>query len=245
MRSSSVRRFLVCGRLDGREEVLERLVVAAHARRPDLLLFCGGVLDPAARSLDRSPGTERLRRDRVLLERFFHTLGQLKTRAAVIPGAADAPLREFLRVGMNAEVEFPGAHVVHDVLLEEGDVAVAGVGGDLTAAEDSLEAAVRHSRVLADYFLRELRDARQSLKVLLLAVPPTGRLGGAAGSAIATELIDSHHPFLCVVGGPEATRGWERAARTLIVNPGELSAGSAAWVDLTRGTEEQVELIRI
>jgi hypothetical protein len=36
----------------------------------------------------------------MLLERFFHTLGLIKTRSAVIPGEADAPLREFLRVGL-------------------------------------------------------------------------------------------------------------------------------------------------
>ena len=60
----------------------------------------------------------------------------------------EAPLREFLRLAKDAEIEHPNLHVAHATLWEEGDVAVCGLGGELTEAEDRCE--VRECRLPSD-----------------------------------------------------------------------------------------------
>ncbi len=241
-----MRTFLVCGRLHGNAKALEGLAQLAQERRPDAILFVGGIVDPAARAeaaRDPQAAEERLKEDLIFMERFFQALGKTGAFAAVIPGPADAPLREFLRVGMNAEVEHPGVHVVHASLVTDKDLAVSGIGGEITLADESGEPAVRVARATAEYFLRGLWRAEQPRKVLLLAQPPTGRLGGDEGNPIVTELIDSYHPFLCAVGGETEHRGAERVAHTLVVNPGRLVSGSVAWVDVGKEPDEQVEFL--
>ena len=68
-------------------------------------------------------------------------------------------------------------------------------------------------------------------------------MGGSAGNPVAGDLIDSFHPKLCVVAGPTEDRGVEQVAHTTIVQPGSLRSGSAAWIDWSRGIDEQVEMI--
>ena len=58
---------------------------------------------------------------------------------------------------------------------------------------------------------------------------------------IVGDLIDWLRPSLCVVAGPTERRGLQRIASTLIVNPGRLADGSAAWLDWDRSGDDQVE----
>src|SRR4051794_34470789 len=94
-RRCDVRRFLIAGRVDGRHESLAKLRTLVRERRPDGVLFAGGVLgdDPASHT-DRLKGWEE----------FFGGLGRLSAFTAVVPGAAEVPLRAFLRVAKDAEV---------------------------------------------------------------------------------------------------------------------------------------------
>jgi hypothetical protein len=164
--------------------------------------------------------------------------------AAVIPGEHDVPLREFLRLGIGAEVQNPKIHLVHATPTTGSDWAICGIGGHLTEWVDTGEHRVRVSRSTAEYFLRSLWQVEQSRKILLLAAPPSGPLGGSGEQGeLAAELIDSYHPHLCAVGGQTEHRGVQRIAHTTIVNPGRLADGSAAWFDWTRPRNEQVEML--
>lgn len=71
----------------------------------------------------------------------------------------------------------------------------------------------------------------QPIKVLLVSEPPPGRLAGADGNSLIRELINSYHPAICVVAGPTLHRGLQREPHGLIINPGLLVDGSAAWID--------------
>ena len=77
----------------------------------------------------------------------------------------------------------------------------------------------------------------------MLAEPPTGSLGGEQGCKVAADLIDSIHPSLCVVAGPDERRGTQRIANTLVINPGHLANGWAAWLDRSRPADQQVEFL--
>jgi Icc-related predicted phosphoesterase len=215
---------------------------AARLRQPEAILFAGGILGGVREYAARGATPWGLtHEDALFVERFFETLGELGSFAAVIPGPADTPLEEFLRIGMHAEVDFPGVHLVHATLVQKGDVAVCGVGGRIGTG--GAADADTPSRTLTEYYLRSLRAARQPHRILLLAAPPTGALGGTDGSSLMGELIDSHHPTLCVVGGQDERRGSQRVASTLVINPGHLAEGSAAWLDLGRPAQEAVEFL--
>jgi Icc-related predicted phosphoesterase len=231
-----MRRFVSISHLDGDLQALPKLHSLVQERRPDGVLFSGGILGNTALTHADKLHT---------WEKFFDGMGKLGIFTALIPGVTDAPLREFLRLAKEAEVEYPNLRVAHAWLFEEGDVALCGLGGELTEAEEQTEEKLSYARTSAEYFLRALWQAEQPQKVLLLSVPPPGQLGGEAGNRICGDYIDSYHPSLCVVSGPTERRGFQRIARTLVVNPGRLADGSAAWIDWNRDRNEQVEMLRL
>jgi hypothetical protein len=233
-RCTMMRRFLIAGQLDGRPEALATLRALVQERTPDGILLAGNFLGQGSLS-----HAERLK----TWEACFDGLGELGVFTALVPGAQDVPLREFLRLAKDAEVEYPTLHIAHATLWDEGDVAICGLGGDLTEDQDRVEGQLCYSRPLAEYFLRKLWLAEEPHKVLLLSVPPPGQLGGAAGNPVCGDFIDSYHPSLCVVAGPTDRRGVQRIAHTFVVNPGRLADGSAAWLDWRRPKEEQVEIL--
>jgi Icc-related predicted phosphoesterase len=232
----TMRRFLICANLECRPKSLEWLRRLVELRRPDAILFAGGVLD-VIRAHMPLPQKQRLTHDEgAFVEAFFQTLAETRAYSAVIPGPGDFPIEEFLRLGMNAEVEYPNVHLVHMTLVEESDAALCGLGGRIGHG-DGL------SRTLAEYHLRRIATADQPQRILLLSSPPPGVLGGSESNTVVGELIDSLHPTLCAVGGPSEQRGSRRIGHTLIINPGFLAEGFAAWVDLGKHGDEQVELL--
>jgi len=227
-----LRRILMTANLDGRLQALETLQRMVRDRRPDGVLFAGGILGNDALS-----HAERLKK----WQECFDGLGKLGVFTAVIPGSGDVPLREFLRLAKDAELEYPTVHVVHATLFTHGDIAVCGLGGQLTEGEDRTDDRLCYSRATAEYLLRTLWQVEQPHKVLLLSAAPPGPLGGEDGNRICGDFIDSYHPNLCVVAGSTRNRGTQRIAHTLVVNPGGLADGSIACLDRGRGGEDSVE----
>jgi Icc-related predicted phosphoesterase len=237
-----MRQLLLCGGMDSNPHALKWLRAIVTRRHPDAILFVGDILDRLGQHTPSDEPRHLVRDDALLVGQFFRTVGELGVFSAIIPGLSDGPVEEFLRLGMNAEVEFPRLHLAHATLIEEADAAVCGIGGQITEGTAGPD---RCSRTLAEYHLRSLWASRQPRKVLLLAAPPTGALGGPDGSVVVGELIDSFHPSLCVVNGPGERRGVATVAHTLIVNPGRLAEGCAAWVDWNARPDHQVELLNI
>jgi hypothetical protein len=153
----------------------------------------------------------------------------------VIPEPNFVPEDQFCRLAMAVELEFPNVHLAHATVVDTHDLAVCGLG--MAIAEQALMRDDSYSRVKAQYFLRALRSSDKPRKVLLLPEPPPGPLGGPEGNVVVGDLIDWLRPSLCVVAGPTERRGLQRIASTLIVNPGHLADGSAAWLDWSRGEE--------
>jgi hypothetical protein len=237
-----MQRFLVCSGVHGQIESLGWLKRAVTQRRPDGILFAGGVLDRSRRYAPTST-TEfgHTKEDVCFLKSFFSALGQLGVFSAVIPGVYDAPLELFLRIGMNAELEYPSLHLVHATLIEEKDVAVVGLGACITDYT-SMDIGY-YSRSLADYYFRSLWTTPKPRKVLLLPEFPQSWLGNTENRRIADGLMTTFHPTLCVLGSPEHRPGVERIADTLVINPGHLREGCAGWLDWSLPTGEQVEFL--
>ncbi len=236
-----MRRYLAFCGLDGDLESLRALEGLIAERKPDLLLFAGGVSCSKCVSSERRPDLTPKQADSY--QQWFEWLGKSELPVAVIPGKFDVPLEDFLKSGMAAEVEYGNVHIVEGSLWEDQDIAVCGAGGELTERETAVYPAVKLSRVMAEYALRGLERSDRSVKIMLLSSPPNGKLGGDAGCVVAGELIDSLHPHIAVVAGPSQSRGIERVAHTWIVNPGRLRDGFAAWIDWKQPGDQRVELI--
>jgi hypothetical protein len=237
-----MRRFLVCSGVHGRIESLKWLRKAVRLHRPDGVLFAGGVLD---RKRTYAPTSTtcwgHTRSDTFFLKGFFDSLGGLGVFTAIIPGVLDAPLDLFLSLGVRAEIEYPQLHVVHATPIERGDVAVVGLGAcitDYTATDIGY-----YSRSLAEYYLRLLWTTSKPRTVLLLPEPPQSWRGEVEDRRLANTLMATYHPGVCVLGRSSEKRGVERIADTLVINPGYLSEGSAAWLDWDRPACEQVEFL--
>ncbi len=234
-----VKRLLLCSGVHGKTESLERLCQWARQRKPEAILFAGGVLSPQREMATRTTPWGITREDALFVMEFFKALGGLGVFSAVIPEPSFEPLDEFRRLAMAGEEDFPNVHVVHATLVEERDLAVSGLG--VAIAEEALMREDSYSRTRALYFLRALRRSNKPRRVLLLPEPPPGVLGGPEGNALIGDLIDSLRPSLCVVAGPTERRGVQRIASTLVVNPGRLIDGSAAWLDWSQ--HEPVEFL--
>jgi len=205
------------------------------------LVYVGNILDPGdAHGVGRPSHPDDLK----LWEKFFNTLGSLQLFSVVVPGYADVPLREFLRLGKDAEVEFEHVHIAHATPIEMGDAVFCGVGGDLTENEDRMDGRLAFSRACAEFYLRNLWLADPPHKVLMLAVAPPGMLGGRGGNRIAGDFVDTYHPSVALVAGPTEFRGTQRIAHTLVINPGRLADGCAALLDWNQPVASQVELLR-
>jgi hypothetical protein len=236
-----MRSFWLCAGANGKKDSLDWLRQAVQARQPDGVLFAGGIANPCGRPGYRESMWSLAREDVLFVEEFFESLGRLGVFSALIHSSAGGPLGEFLQLAMHAELEFPNVHVVHVTPVEAGDLMVIGIGGAL--ADHHLLGGDSYSRPEAEYFLRPLWSSDKPRKVLLLPEPPPGPLSKKEANPLVADLIDSLHPNLCLVNGSSERRGTQQIGNTLVVNPGRLADGFAAWLNWTHAP--QVEMVNL
>ncbi len=236
-------RFWLCCGVHGSRDSWRWLQQAVARQRPDGILFAGGILDSQREFGSRTSPWSLTLADARFIKEFLALVGGLRVFSAVIPGLPGEPLEEFIQLGMQAELTFPTVHVAHATLIEGPGLAICGIGGPL--AEKELLGIDSTSRTMAEYALRPLWTAKQPRKVLLLASPPPGPLGGPEAVPLVGELIDSYHPDLCVVRGSSQWRGSQRIGHTLVVNPGCLADGWAVWLDWSRPASDQVQFVNL
>jgi hypothetical protein len=158
---------------------------------------------------------------------------------SAIPGPNDAPLNTFLRVALNVENIFSHILIAHAHPVLDGEIAINGIGGYITEDEDTSQPVIKYAHASAEYFLRNLWRVDKPIKILMLSEPPTGILGGDKGNPIVNEFLKSYHPTVCVVMGQTKHRGSAgEYPHSLVINPGMISEGSAAYLDtVTREVE--------
>jgi hypothetical protein len=121
-----VRRWLICAGTDGSDKALRLLEQAVETRRPDGVLFLGGILCPTEEQQAKALGKKDLTSEEArLYGGFFETLDKIDVFTALIPGDYDAPLREFLRLEMGAEIQNPKIHLVHATLATGSDFVIS------------------------------------------------------------------------------------------------------------------------
>jgi Icc-related predicted phosphoesterase len=227
-----MRKILACSGVNGDRTSLAKLVAISAERKPDAIMFAGGITNPDAAAPDRAK----------FMGEFFETMGNSGQLIVLIPGPQDVPLSEFFRLALNAEVSTPNVFVAHGSVYSKGEVAASGIGGKITASDDAANPEVRYSHTTAEYFLKDLRSSDKPIKILMLSEPPPGKLAGSEGNALVSEFIKSYHPALCIVAGKKADRGFLKESHGFVVNPGMLSESSAAWVDRPTRRVDMIDL---
>ncbi|NBO91807.1 MAG: hypothetical protein EBV06_05780 [Planctomycetia bacterium] len=238
-----MRTMLVCSGVNGEFPALDRLLAAASSRRPDAVLFAGGVLSPR-RSYAATATTAfgYTPRDARFIEHFLTALGTLESFTAVIPGLYDAPLDQFLQVGMAAETSHGNLRLVHGTPAIGPDVAVFGIGGRIAEYTDTDIG--YFSWPMARYWMRPMSGVKSVPKVLMLAGPPL--IGECIQDGrTADPFIQTYRPRLCVLPCHESKSGTQSLAGTLVINPGSVADGSAAWVEWGKDGPQEIEILQL
>ncbi|QDV85150.1 hypothetical protein [Planctomycetes bacterium TBK1r] len=229
-----MKRLLIGGRLDGQPETLECLSEQYAYHHPDAV--CIGGLWAGSHSVDRKMSP----RQKDFYRAFFTAAKSMRCPVFVLPGEHDVPLADFARLVMMAELDNPHVHCIHATPYESAGVHVVGVGGDLNEVIDTWNDRLRSSRSAVEYYLRHLTRTPVDHTIVMLTTPPSGQLSMALRSdlagdtKLASEVIHSVHPELAITFGETESRGVSRIASTCVVNPGRLSDGSVAVLDLSR-----------
>jgi Icc-related predicted phosphoesterase len=216
-----MRTFIACAGINGSETALEKLINLMKERQPDSVLFAGGIAAPAASTSQRVG----------FIKHSLEGIGRTGQRFFFIPGASDAPLADFLGASLNAEITFPSVAAAQATLFLESEVALTGIGGLITEADDATAPLIKYSHSSAEYYLRMLWKTDKPTKILLFSEPTTGRLGGNKGNHLVDEFIKSYHPNLCIAPAGKEARGMAGERHGFTVNPGMLTENSAAWID--------------
>ncbi|HEY0606258.1 MAG TPA: universal stress protein [Herpetosiphonaceae bacterium] len=238
---------LVIQMIAGRLDRLNALIEQVRHEQLAAVLVLGNVVElpRSASSTDASSESSYC----AALDR----LGALGAPIYLIPGEHDPSLATINRL-VQAYHGPARIHLVHRTAAALGTTAVvAGFGGRLTEDHESAGVSVHFPAWEAQVAFEHL-DAYNELfhtsqhRILLFATPPQAapsdhQAGKRQGVAWLTSLIHAYQPVIVCCGGSDAGRGVETISGTKLVNPGWLSEGCYALIDLDRLTVQLRRLV--
>jgi len=141
-------KILVISDYHAKEEVLPGFFAAIKDLSYDVIAFTGDILkwrgkatewanaQKEKRAPDKNrPGIkEEIEENAEVYRRFYQKMGTLKKPTFLIPGNVDAPIGQYLRVGLEA-MENKNPHIVHHSFYIIDDTIIAGFGGEITENE--------------------------------------------------------------------------------------------------------------
>lgn len=240
-------RILALSDVHGKMEMLRKL--REVVRGPlDAIVFTGDIvkgkargdewLEANAEGREPHPGkdaiTAEAEEDVSLYGEFFDLIRQWDVPTFYVPGNMDAPKRRYFEMVLQNCGADDKICCVHGSPAFFHDFLITGAGGEITeeAREDLFVLQV--PRWEAEYLIRFVRDFPER-KVFLFHTPPVGIVdmeeGQHKGSRVVNELIERYKPWLVFCGHAHNSRGKERIAESVAINPGALKAGNYALVD--------------
>lgn len=140
-------------------------------------------------------------------------------------------------------------------------VVVMGLGGSNRTpfntpsefSEEQLAAWLEEAHAEARQLLAASRpssesDAASPRLVLVSHTPPYAsacdrlRSGAPAGSMAVRDFIEKYQPDICLCGHIHESRAQDRIGKTLVINPGTISAGGYVVLRLREGSDPEAEL---
>ncbi len=235
----------------GRADVLQRLADRAREMQIDAVLFVGSALAGGDRLEEwlraqvdgRPPNRWRPEREQQehadiqTLDTILDTLASFQVPVRYVPGDLDAPERVFLQAAVTHEMVTPNVSCVHrSVAFGPRNLAITGFGGLLGHGDRETDLVLRYPAWEAKLGLDHARRLDNDL-ILLFHTPP--RLdpldhhgGDLVGSQTVEEIIHTLDPQLVICGHAADGQGYAIVGRSLVVNPGPLSRGDFATIDL-------------
>lgn len=250
-------KILVISDYHAKEEVLSGFFQRIKDLNYDIIAFTGDILKwrgkatewANARKEKRAPDKnkarikEEIEENTEVYRKFYEEIGKLKKPAFLIPGNVDAPISQYLRIGLEV-MENPDLHIIHHSFYIYNDWVIAGFGGEITESEGEDFFVLRYPRWVVTYGLNFLSHLKQK-KILLLHTPPVGKLdfdnGSHKGSEVVNDLIEIIKPELVFCGHAHNAQGEEKIKDSIVVNPGALKSNNYSVVDTEIG---KVEFIR-
>jgi Icc-related predicted phosphoesterase len=240
-------RILAISDYHAKEEVLLGFLQSIKDINYDIVCFTGDILKwrgkatewANARNEKREPDKnktgikEEIRENGEVYRKFYQEIEKLKKPSFLIPGNVDAPIGQYLRIGLEP-MRNGNLHIVHHSFYIFKDIVIAGFGGEITESEGEDYFVLRYPRWGIEYGLNFLLDLSME-KILLLHTPPLGKLdldnGAHKGSQVVNEMIEEIKPEWVFCGHAHNAQGQEKIKETTLVNPGALKSNQYALVD--------------
>jgi Icc-related predicted phosphoesterase len=240
-----------------KEEILPEFLKEIKDLEFDMICYTGDILKwrgkatewANARKENRAPDKnkpgikEEIEENVEVYKKFYQEIGKLKKPAFLIPGNVDAPISQYLKIGLEA-MKNPNLHIIHHSFYILNDWVIAGFGGEITESEVEDFFVLRYPRWGVIYGLNFIKNFKQK-KMILLHTPPVGKLdldnGSHKGSVVINDLIEKIKPEWVFCGHAHNAQGQEKIKETMIVNPGALKSYNYAFIETDTG---KVEFIR-
>lgn len=240
-------RILVISDYHAKEEILPGFLEAIKDVKYDMMCFTGDILKWRGKATEwanarkekrtpdqNKPGTkEEIEESAEVYRRFYRDIGSLKRPTFLIPGNVDAPIGQYLRIGLQA-MKDQNLHIIHHSFHILNDWVIAGFGGEITENEGEDFFVLRYPQWGVTYGLNFLKNFKQK-KIVLLHTPPVGKLdldnGAHKGSEVVNDLIERIKPEWVFCGHAHNAQGEEKTQGTTVVNAGALKSGRYGLVD--------------
>lgn len=235
----------------GRVDLLQRLAERARDMKIEAVLFVGSALTGGHRLEEwlraqvdgRRPDRwrpeieQQEHQDAQTLDAVLDALASFNVPVRYVPGDLDAPERVFLQAAVNHEMVTPNVACVHRTFaFGPRNLAITGFGGLLDHGERETDLVLRYPGWEAKLGLDYARRLDNDLVLLFHTPPRFGKLDrhGAdfVGSETVEEIIHTLDPRLVICGHAADGQGYAMVGRSLVVNPGALSRGDFATIDL-------------
>jgi uncharacterized protein len=221
-----IQKVLAVGGINGEVDLLENLFEELGDEPIDAVTLVGDLGAPWSK-----PDTFRA---------LFKALGHADLAAFWIPGANDAPIRDYLRESYNMEIAYPKLRGVHATAAIGPDhVLFAGIGGEIVDDPETVrseEALIRYPGWEAEYRLKVVGEFKDYAKVFLFMTRPAHKGLHEPGSEVLAELINTYRPRIVVTGGDEPSE--ENLGTSVILCPGRLDQGRYALIDFHNSSVE-------
>jgi len=240
-------KILAISDFHAKEKVLSSFLDAVKDTTYDLICFTGDILKwrgkatewANARNENRAPDRdkpgikEEIEENVEVYREFYAEIGRLKKPIFSIPGNVDAPIGQYLRIGLEA-MKDQNLHIIHHSFYILQDWVIAGFGGEITEKEGEGFFVLRYPRWGLAYGLNFLGNFKQK-KIILLHTPPVGKLdldnGAHKGSEVVNDLIEKTKPEWVFCGHAHNAQGEEKIGETTVVNPGALKGNQYALIN--------------
>ncbi|MCQ8905517.1 MAG: metallophosphoesterase [Methanothermobacter sp.] len=178
-----------------------------------------------------------------LAEELLNDLASHNIPVLAVPGNCDPH-------GISSRIENSRAINIHARTLNVKNFAFCGLGGsNPTPFNTPLELEEDEIHGELDKLLENLQGTDRL--ILVTHAPPHGTevdripSGDNVGSTGVRDAIEKHQPCINICGHIHESPGVDRLGETLIVNPGQLSEGRAALIEIDDDGSIRAEIINL